>query len=142
MLSILANLINLREYYIIFFLTFFFSLNQFIPNLAQEHILNIFGHGGNCAGLSIVKEAGVNFYSDFNSLVWLKLLKVIVQSSSKNLNCDVLLCHSMLSKLVTETKPLLPVRDFTIYSNTNGLGLRSNAIKDLCSLILHQLIVR
>ena len=33
------------------------------------------------------------------------------------------------------------MRDFTICSNTNGLGLRSNAIKDLCSLILHQLII-
>ena len=33
------------------------------------------------------------------------------------------------------------VRDFTIRSNTNGLGLRSNAIKDLCPLILHQLVV-
>ena len=30
---------------------------------------------------------------------------------------------------------------FTIHSNTNGLGLRSNAIKDLCPLILHQLVV-
>ena len=28
------------------------------------------------------------------------------------------------------------VRDFTIRSNTNGLGLRSNAIKDLFPLIL------
>ena len=33
------------------------------------------------------------------------------------------------------------VRDFTICSNINGLGLRSNAIKDLCPLILHQLAV-
>ena len=33
------------------------------------------------------------------------------------------------------------VRDFTIHSSTNGLGLRSNAIKDLCPLILHQLVV-
>ena len=33
------------------------------------------------------------------------------------------------------------MRDFTIHSNTNGLGLRSNAIKDLCPLILHQLVV-
>ena len=33
------------------------------------------------------------------------------------------------------------VRDFTIRCNTNGLGLRSNAIKDLCPLILHQLVV-
>ena len=33
------------------------------------------------------------------------------------------------------------VRDFTIPFNTNGLGLRSNAIKDLCPLILHQLVV-
>ena len=33
------------------------------------------------------------------------------------------------------------VRDFTIRSNTNGLGLRSNAIKDLCPLIIHQLVV-
>ena len=33
------------------------------------------------------------------------------------------------------------VRDFTIHSNTNGLGLRLNAIKDLYSLILHQLVV-
>ena len=33
------------------------------------------------------------------------------------------------------------VRDFTICSNSNGLGLRSNAIKDLCPLILHQLVV-
>ena len=32
------------------------------------------------------------------------------------------------------------VRDFTIRSNTNGLGLRSNTIKDLCPLILHQLV--
>ena len=30
---------------------------------------------------------------------------------------------------------------FTICSNTNGLGLRSNAIKDLCPLILHQLVI-
>ena len=33
------------------------------------------------------------------------------------------------------------VRDFTIRSNTNGLGLRSNAIKNVCPLILHQLVV-
>ena len=33
------------------------------------------------------------------------------------------------------------VRDFTIRSNTNGFGLRSNAIKDLCPLILHQLVI-
>ena len=33
------------------------------------------------------------------------------------------------------------VRDFTIRSNTNGFGLRSNAIKDLCPLIFHQLVV-
>ena len=33
------------------------------------------------------------------------------------------------------------VRDFTIRSNTNGLGLRSNAIKDLYPLILHQLFI-
>ena len=33
------------------------------------------------------------------------------------------------------------VRDFTIRSNTNGLGLQLNAIKDLCPLILHQLVV-
>ena len=33
------------------------------------------------------------------------------------------------------------VRDFTICSNTNGLGLRSNAIKNVCPLILHQLVV-
>ena len=33
------------------------------------------------------------------------------------------------------------MRDFTIHSNTNGLGLRSNAIKDLWPLILHQLVV-
>ena len=33
------------------------------------------------------------------------------------------------------------MRDFTIRSNTNGLGLRLNAIKDLCPLILHQLVV-
>ena len=33
------------------------------------------------------------------------------------------------------------MRDLTIRSNTNGLGLRLNAIKDLCPLILHQLIV-
>ena len=33
------------------------------------------------------------------------------------------------------------VKDFTIRSNTNGLGLRSNAIKDLCPLIVHQLVV-
>ena len=33
------------------------------------------------------------------------------------------------------------VRDFTIRSNTNGLGLRSNVIKDLCPLIRHQLVV-
>ena len=32
------------------------------------------------------------------------------------------------------------MRDFTIRSNTNELGLRSNVIKDLCPLILHQLI--
>ena len=35
----------------------------------------------------------------------------------------------------------LYVRDFTICSNTNGLGLRLNARKDLCPLILHQLVV-
>ena len=33
------------------------------------------------------------------------------------------------------------VRDFTIRFNTNGFGLRSNAIKDLCPLILHQLVI-
>ena len=33
------------------------------------------------------------------------------------------------------------MRDFTIRSNTNRLGLRSNAIKDLYPLILHQLVV-
>ena len=33
------------------------------------------------------------------------------------------------------------VRDFTIRSNTNGLSLRLNAIKDLCPLILHQLVL-
>ena len=33
------------------------------------------------------------------------------------------------------------MRDFIIRSNTNELGLRSNAIKDLCALILHQLVV-
>ena len=33
------------------------------------------------------------------------------------------------------------VRDFTIRSNTDGLGLRLNAIKDLCPLVLHQLVV-
>ena len=33
------------------------------------------------------------------------------------------------------------MRDFTIRSNTIGLGLRLNAIKDLCPLILHQLVV-
>ena len=33
------------------------------------------------------------------------------------------------------------VRDFTIRSNTNGLGLWLNAIKDLCPLILHRLVV-
>ena len=33
------------------------------------------------------------------------------------------------------------MRDFTIRSNTNGLGQQSNAIKDLCPLILHQLVV-
>ena len=33
------------------------------------------------------------------------------------------------------------MRDFTICSNTNGLGLRLNTIKDLCPLILHQLVV-
>ena len=33
------------------------------------------------------------------------------------------------------------VRDFTIRFNTNGLGLRSNTIKDLCPLILHKLVV-
>ena len=33
------------------------------------------------------------------------------------------------------------VRDFTIRSNTNGLGLQSNAIKDLYPLILHLLVV-
>ena len=33
------------------------------------------------------------------------------------------------------------VRDFTIRSNINGLGLQSNAIKDLCPVILHQLVI-
>ena len=33
------------------------------------------------------------------------------------------------------------MRDFTIHSNSNGLGLQSNAIKDLCPLILHQLVI-
>ena len=33
------------------------------------------------------------------------------------------------------------VRDFTFRSYTKGLSLQSNAIKDLCSLILHQLVV-
>ena len=35
----------------------------------------------------------------------------------------------------------LYVTDFTIRSNTNELGLRSNARKDLYPLILHQLVV-
>ena len=30
---------------------------------------------------------------------------------------------------------------FHNHSNTNGLGLRLNAIEDLCPLILHQLVV-
>ena len=38
-------------------------------------------------------------------------------------------------------KLLRIVRDFTIRSNTNGLGLWPNAIKDLYPLILHQLVV-
>ena len=33
------------------------------------------------------------------------------------------------------------MRDFTICSNTNKLGLQSNAIKDMWPLILHQLVV-
>ena len=33
------------------------------------------------------------------------------------------------------------VRDFTIRTNTNGLGLRSNARKNLYPFILHQLVV-
>ena len=33
------------------------------------------------------------------------------------------------------------MRDFTIRSNTNGLGLQLNAIKYLCPLILHQLVI-
>ena len=33
------------------------------------------------------------------------------------------------------------MRDFTICSNTNGFGLRSNVIKYLCLLIFHQLVV-
>ena len=74
MLSILVNLINLREFYIIFFLTFFLSPNQFIPNLKQKHILNVLGHGGSCAGFSIVKEAGVIFiwiaFLCFHCLDW------------------------------------------------------------------------
>ena len=55
--GIIINLINLREYNIIFFLTFFLSPNQFILNLTQKHILNFLEHGGRCAGLSIVTEA-------------------------------------------------------------------------------------
>ena len=74
MLSILVNLINLREFYIIFFLTFFLSPNQFIPNLKQKHILNVLGHGGSCAGFSIVKEASVIFiwiaFLCFHCLDW------------------------------------------------------------------------
>ena len=40
-----------------------------------------------------------------------------------------------------ELKSFKCVREFTIRFNTNGLGLRSNAIKDLCPLILYQLVV-
>ena len=53
----------------------------------------------------------------------------------------------MVSKLGHRFKSLEPhceggiVSDFTIRSNTNGFGLRSNAIKDLCPIILHQLVV-
>ena len=36
-----SYLINLIEYYIIFFSTFFRSPNEFISNLAQKHILNV-----------------------------------------------------------------------------------------------------
>ena len=64
----------MKEYYIIFFLTFFLSPNQFIPNLKQKHILNVLGHGGSCAGFSIVKEAGVIFiwiaFLCFHCLDW------------------------------------------------------------------------
>ena len=38
-------------------------------------------------------------------------------------------------------KAVKAVRNFTIHSNSNELGLQLNAIKDLCLLILHQLVV-
>ena len=55
--------------------------------------------------------------------------------------------HNIKIKVNSNSPPKLDtskrfyVKDFTIRSNANGLGLRSNAIKDLCPLILHQLVV-
>ena len=48
---------------------------------------------------------------------------------------------SFSSIYICQNPLFISVRDFTIRSNSNGLGLGSNAIKDLCSLILHQLVV-
>ena len=72
----------MREYYIIFFLTFFLSPNQFVANLAQKHILNVLGHGGSCARLSIVKEAGVKCVGWTNSFLAESL--AIENSASKS----------------------------------------------------------
>ena len=47
----------------------------------------------------------------------------------------------LLSVIEDLTIDFPSVRDFIIRSNTNELGLRSNAIKDLCPLILYQLVV-
>ena len=47
----------------------------------------------------------------------------------------------LLSVIEDLTIDFPSVRDFIIHFNTNGLGLRSNAIKDLCPLILYQLVV-
>ena len=53
----------------------------------------------------------------------------------------------MISELSHRFESLEPhceggiVRYFIIHSNTNGFGLQSNAIKDLCPVILHQLVI-
>ena len=78
------------------------------------------------------------------------LYKICAPSSFTNWSLDGSVRH-MVRQVVLEPghrfESLEPhceggiVRDFIIRSNTNGLGLRSNAIKDLYPFILHQLVV-
>ena len=51
------------------------------------------------------------------------------------------LVKQKLRRMKLEWTLKINVRDFPIRSNTNRLGLQSNAIKDLCPLSLHQLVV-